>query len=120
MSDLVVSVTGGLSLAAYDLRYVRAGGVYVNDQRLKEWVSAEAFEIVAATYGVDGVLDSAIVKWPDGSAGVLTVTATNLSFMTVDAFTATHTLSGKTVTQPTVTRDAGGRVTVKPALTVAV
>lgn len=94
------------------------GGVGVANNTLKAWTMAEAFEMTTATWGSDGVLDSATVKWPDGSAGTLTVTNTNSTWLAVDAFTVTHTDSGKTVTQSAVTRDSNGNITVKPAVTV--
>jgi hypothetical protein len=88
------------------------------DNRLIEIANGEGFEAVAATYDGDGVVTTATVKWPDGSAGVFTTTVKNTDFLVPDAFTITHVDSGKTVTQATVTRDADGNVTVKPAMTV--
>ncbi len=96
-----------------------AGGATATDARLKEWVSGEDYEITAATYDSDGVPTTATVKWPDGSAGTFTTTTKNRTWLAVDAYTISHTASGKTVTQATVTRDGNGQVTVKPALTVA-
>jgi hypothetical protein len=59
------------------------------------------------------------VTWPDGSGGTYTRTAKNATWLTVDAYTITHTVSGKTVTQAAVTRDSSGFVTVTPALTIS-
>ncbi len=95
------------------------GGATVTDARLKEWASGEDYEITAATYDSDGVVTTATVKWPDASAGTFTTTTKNTTWLAVDAYTVSHTASGKTVTQAAVTRDANGQVTVKPALTVA-
>jgi len=91
----------------------------ITDQLLEEWTSAEAYQMTAITY--DGtytdVPASAIVVWPDGSAGVFTATAISAPGR-IDAYTITHVDASKTVTQAAVTR-VDGLVTVKPALTVA-
>lgn len=96
-----------------------AGGAGVFDETLKEWVTAEAYEVTSATLDSDQVPTTATVKWPDGSAGTFTTTTKNTTWKAVDAFTVSHTDSGKTVTQAAVTRDSNGNVTTKPALTVA-
>lgn len=94
-------------------------GASTLDDRLKAWTSGQAYQVTAATYDSDGVVTTATVSWPDGSAGTFTRTTKNTTFLAVDAFTITHTASGKTVTQPAVTRDDFGAVTTKPALTVS-
>lgn len=95
------------------------GGAAATDQLLKEWVQGDDYELTAVTYDSDGVPTTATVKWPDGSAGTFTVTTKNSTWLAVDAYTISHTASGKTVTQAAATRDGNGQVTVKPALTVA-
>lgn len=96
-----------------------AADVSVSD-RLIELVSGESFELTAINYDSVGVVSTATVKWSDGSAGTFTTTAKNATFTNqIDAFTITHTNSGKTVTQSAVTRNSSGRITTKPALTVA-
>ena len=108
LNELAANVLVGASVAALTL---------------KAWTEAEAYEITAVTYDSDGVPATATVKWPDGSAGVWTLTPTtgkNATWLAVDGYSITHITSGKTVTQGTVTRDANsGQVTAKPALTVA-
>lgn len=84
---------------------------------LKGWLTSLAYTSV--TYDSDNVISSAAVKWPDGSGGTFTRTAKNSTFLTVDAYTVTHTDSGKTVTQPAVTRNSIGQVTAQPEPTVA-
>lgn len=96
-----------------------SGGANVSDQTLKEWVTGEDYELTSITYDANGVVTTATVKWPDGSAGTFTTTDQNSTWLAVDAFTISHTASGKTVTQAAVTRDSNGLVTTKPALTVA-
>jgi hypothetical protein len=95
------------------------GGATASDQQLKDWTASEAFEPTAITRDGDDVITTATVKWPDGSAGTFTTVTKDATHLAINAFTVTHTLSGKTVTQPLMTRNANGAVTVKPALTVA-
>lgn len=95
------------------------GGASVLAQVLKEWTEAGAYEIASATVDSNGLITTGTVKWPDGSAGTFTTTTTNSTWIAIDAYTITHTNSGKTVTQTAVTRDTNGNVTAKPALTVA-
>lgn len=90
-----------------------------NNDVLRMWALSSAFSITSATRDSDGVITTASVLWPDGSAGTFTRTAKNATFMTIDAYTVTHTASGKTATQPAVTRDASGNVTAQPAITIA-
>lgn len=94
-------------------------GAGVSDETLKDWVAGEAYQLTAITRNANEVPTTATVLWPDATAGTFTSTVINVSFPAVDAFTVSHTASGKTVTQPTVTRNSAGAVTVKPALTVA-
>jgi hypothetical protein len=84
---------------------------------LKGWINSLSY--TSATRDVDGVITTATVAWPDGSAGTYTVTTKNAIWLRVDAYTVTHTSSGKTVTQAAVTRDANGNITAQPALTIA-
>ena len=108
-----------LVTAANDIQEII--GVDEFDETLKGWASAEAWELTAITYHatVPGLILSATIKWPDASGGTFTTTTQNTVWKTTDAFTATHTVSGKTVTQTAVTRNAFGWPTTKPAMTVA-
>lgn len=96
------------------------GGADISPQTLIAWTEAESYEPMSVTRDSDGVLSTAAVQWPDGSAGTLTVTTRNDDWLAVDAYTITHDDSAKTVAQPAVTRDAEtGAITMKPALTVS-
>lgn len=68
----------------------------------------------------NGAATSAPVIWPDGTVGTYTATTVSTAFPgAVDAYTITYgSPATKTYTQPAVTRDANGAVTVRPALTV--
>ena len=90
-----------------------------SDETLKAWTEAGAYEATSVTLDSDQVVTTATVAWPDGSAGTFTTTTKSAAWLAVDAYTVSHTASGKTVTQAAVTRDADGNVTTKPALSVA-
>lgn len=92
--------------------------VFPSNGRLKEAVSSEGYETTVVNRDSDGVVTTATVVWMDGTSGTFTTTSKNTNFLTIDAFTITHTASGKTITQSTVTRNASGAITLKPTLTV--
>jgi hypothetical protein len=91
------------------------GGAGIADEVLLQ----EGYDMTALTYDADGVLTSATVVWFDGSSGVFTVTEIDADLLLPKSYTVTHALSSKTVTQPAVTRDADGNITVKPVRTVS-
>jgi hypothetical protein len=115
------SAIGTHNTSASAHRNIAPGGATVSDQQLKDWAAGGGYELTAITYNVTypTVISTATVKWPDGSAGTLTVTAQNTTYLRETAYTITHTDSGKTVTQAAVTLNTDGNITVKPALTVA-
>lgn len=79
----------------------------------------EGYDMTSLSYDADGVLATANVVWFDGSAGVFTVTEIDGDLLLPKAYTVTHADSGQTLTQPAVTRDADGNITVKPLRTVS-
>ena len=83
------------------------------------WVLSGAYSVESAARDSDGVITTASILWPDGSAGTFTRTTKNATFLTVDAYTATHAKSGKTAIQAAVTRDENGNVTAQPEITIA-
>lgn len=95
------------------------GGAGVLDDTLKEWTEGEDYELTSITRDGDGVVTTATVKWPDASGGTFTTVTKDATWLAINAYTITHTLSGKTVTQAAVTRNADGAITTKPALSVA-
>ena len=91
---------------------------------MRDWANTPLFFGTSFTYDTTYKwrVNSAVLNWPDGSAGVYTATvfSTNANALgMVDAFTATHTDSGLTATQAAVTRNSNGVVTVKPPMTIA-
>lgn len=93
---------------------------------LAEWTEGWNYEILSATYDVNDIIATGVVKWPDESFGTYTTTTANPTYSTVDAYTITYILNKNvgagsgilTVTQAAVTRNSAGNMTVKPALVV--
>lgn len=80
----------------------------------------EALFAGSVTVDANGVPTSANVKWPDGTVGVYSGTASGTWLGALDAYTITYAgTPTKTYTQPAVTRDASGFITNRPAITVA-
>lgn len=94
-------------------------GITNFQQRLIEWTASEAYQREQLHYDTDGCLVSANVVWPDGSSGVFIRTAKDATWLTVNAFSLSHSQSGLVVIQPSVSRDQDtGAVTNKPAYIV--
>ena len=88
------------------------------DSTIIGWAASGAYAITSATRDSDGVITTASVSWPDSSTGTFTRATKNATFLTIDAYTVTHTDSGKTAIQSAVTRDSSGNVTAQPAITI--
>lgn len=74
----------------------------------------------AITRNADDAATSAGVVWPDGATGLYTATVLSSDHPgAVDAYTVTKVVGSVTTTytQPTVTRNANGAVTNRPAIT---
>ena len=112
--------TQDIARQALEIAKGAAGALAVTfDELLVGWAESGSYQAMSVVLDADQVASSAAVVWPDGSAGVLTRTAKSDAWLAVDAYTISHTDSGKTVTQAAVSRDADGNVTTKPALSVA-
>jgi hypothetical protein len=80
----------------------------------------EALFSGSVTVNSDGAPTSASVKWPDGSTGVYSGTASVTWPGAINSYTITKTGTPLlTYTQPTVTRNSSGAITNRPAITVA-
>jgi hypothetical protein len=77
----------------------------------------DALIVGTITRDGNGAATAAGVVWPDGTTGDYTALVVSSSFPgAVDSFSVTY--GSQTYTQPTVTRDVNGAVTVRPAITV--
>lgn len=94
------------------------GGSTISNTILKAWTESGAYELTNITYSgiLNNAVKSATVTWPDSSSGIFTGTIINSGKL--DAYTITHTLSNKTITQSAVIRNSNGYITVKPSLVV--
>lgn len=91
-------------------------------EQVISWAMVQAFQLVSGTRDANGALTSATIAWPDGATGVFTADTLSVAFPgAIDAWHATYVLGAVTltITQPTVTRDANGAVTVQPAITIS-
>lgn len=80
----------------------------------------DALIVGTVTRDVNDAATSADVEWPDGTAGVYTGTPSVGTLGAIDSYTVTYVGPvTKTVTQPTVTRNASGAVTARPEMTVS-
>lgn len=93
----------------------------VTDAALMGWALVQAFRPTAPPIrNADQAVVSMSFEWPDGTAGSYTATALSTAFPgATDAWSATYVGAvTKTVTQPAVTRDSNGAVTVQPSITI--
>jgi hypothetical protein len=88
---------------------------------LLAWALTQAFQVVTATRDTNGVIVTASIIWPDGTAGVFTTDVASTAFPgAIDAWHATYAgTPSKTITQPAVTRDADGAVIAQPTITIS-
>lgn len=110
----------GWDISSRALVNMDVGGSSTENTRLKSWAYSQSFELVSATRNSNDVITTANIKWPDGATGTFTATTINNTFNTIDAWQATHILSGvtKTITQSAVTRNLNGAVTAQPEITI--
>lgn len=94
---------------------------WITIKELKSWFIDESYEITGTiTYDSKGNINTPVsILWVSGATGVLNVTRDSNGNATT--WNATHILEGitKTITQPMVTRDSLGNITIKPAITIA-
>jgi hypothetical protein len=112
---------GYLLPAEADARYEQLqAGAAIPARVLTEWTTGEAYEVLTVTYDATytSTIASAAVLWPDSSPGTFTADTINAAYEAIDAYHLTHSLSGTTITQAAVTRNANGDIASKPALVV--
>lgn len=91
-------------------------------QKLMEWGLTQNFRVLSAVRDANEAIVSANIVWPDDTPGVFTTDIASMAFPgAIDAWHATYLLGslGNKVTQPAVTRDAAGAVTVQPAIIIS-
>jgi len=113
--DLVKVTTAHTSTASYDA--TKFTGTYAKYTQLAK----NPDTLIAGAITLDGSdqLLSAVVQWPDGTPGTLTVTARH-STGAVNAYNITYgSPATKTFTQPAVTRNASGAATNVPQIVVS-
>jgi hypothetical protein len=91
----------------------------MRDQALMAWTLSGAFALSSVVRDANEMLVSAVVQWPNSQTGTYTTLVASTAFLgTVDSFKVTYQYGAgavRTITQPTVTRDASGSVTTRPA-----
>lgn len=104
-------------LIVYDVPEVS----YAESRLVKGWAYSQSFALTSITRNANNVITTASITWPDGATGTLTTDTINEVFNAIDAWHATHTLNAVTltVTQPLVTRNANGKITAQPAITIS-
>lgn len=121
-TNRVLAITDTGTAAAEYIGIERANmtsGTNLLNALLVGWAASGAYTLTSATRDTNSVVTSATIRWPDGATGTFTTTSNNPVFFSVDAFTITHSASGKTVTQPAVTRNSYGDITAQPAISVS-
>ena len=118
LGDLLANDPDGIVALTAQIAAI-SGGSDVLDATLITWAGSLSTWTTNTTYDADGIVNAAILRWPDGSAGAFTVTEADADLGLIKAWTATHDQSGKTVTQAAITFGAGGDEVNKPPLTVA-
>ena len=104
----------------HDLKML-AGNDPAQYPALMGWAMTQAFQLVSSTRNIDDAITTANVKWPDGATGVFTSTELSTDFPgAIDAYTVTYVKGdvSYTLTQPAVTRNASGAVTVQPDILI--
>lgn len=103
------------------------GGPNISDQKLLEWFDEFYQKIrlgvpigTPQTYNptYPDIVQTANIFWPDGVFGIYTLGSLDNYWEAETSWTITHTTSGKTVTQPTITIDANG-IETKPTPTIS-
>lgn len=108
--------------AASSAQSTAATALSATSGNLMNWALVQSFRLVSATRDSNGAITTASIVWPDGATGMFTADTISTAFPgAIDAWHATYSgpLGSKTVTQPAVTRDSNGAVTVQPAITIA-
>lgn len=120
--------SGGIpasDLAGNVLTQPVADGRYAPHDYALRQLAANPDQIAVGTItrSTTGAATSFGVAWPDGATGTFTGTESTSFPGAIDGYTVTHVAGSPpvttTYTQPTLTRDASGAVTARPAIVVS-
>lgn len=115
---LTANPNGLLTQAAADANYAP-----VSAALLAAAAAPDTMAVGAITRSASGAATSFAVAWPDGATGTFTGTESTSFPGAIDGYTVTHVAGSPpvttTYTQPTLTRDASGAVTARPAIVVS-
>jgi len=100
---------------------VEAAALLASMAEIKAWAKNPDNLVAGALTYSSGLLAGAVVEWPDGLPGVLTITSRQSGTDAVTGYTITRVdgATTTTYTQPTITRDSSGNATAVPQITVA-
>lgn len=123
---VIVDVNGTLTFLTGDVVDGGSGsdnggdtGGNMSEREIYQEAAAEAFQMLFPVPDDDGVVLSSPVLWSDLSSGTYTLLVKNASFAGTDSWKVTYDRTGKTLTRPTVTRDANGNIIARPALVIS-
>lgn len=89
---------------------------------LRGWAEdGVTFQRVAAVNNSNGLMTSGDIEWPDGATGTYTVDAIDTGTGNANAWHATYrNQQGVSfrITQPLMTRDSSGAISVQPDITI--
>lgn len=99
---------------------IRAASKIPMDYSQEQMFRSASFDAVSNLIFNDfGIVESASIRWSDNSDGGITFGGWNAKELCFDAWVATHADSGKTVTQPTVTRNNNGEIITQPEIIIS-
>lgn len=93
-----------------------SSGSASSESMLIQWTTEEAYRMISVVMNATGHVQSATVRWPDGSGGVFTTLSFSSEHKAIDSFQITHVQSGRRVFQPKIVRDSGGNPIQLPDL----
>lgn len=118
-----VSVSAATGLTTFTTNDDGSGGsgtdnTGMSNEDLLEEAGSESYTKTAPIRDADGVITSSPVLWTDGSSGSYLLLSRDPLFPVPTSWRITYNLTGKTVTQPTITLDAEGQEIAVPTMVV--
>lgn len=121
LEALIITTDGFMASKVADSASLTGAAVDAKIGTLKAWAKDVDNLIAGAITYASGLVASAVVEWPDGAAGVLTILSRQATTDAVTSYKVTRVDGGVTTTytQPTITRNSSGAATLVPQITVA-